>query len=167
MKSTMLRAGVLVAILAMFAVAVVAPRINAQSAATPAADQTAVAPEFLAEGEAIVSAVCLSCHQPGGAGIEGEFPALAANPFVTLEDPTVVISTVLRGRGGMPTFAGSYSDEQIAAILTYIRTSWGNDASPVTPEQVAAVRAEVMTAPESTEPEAEPTIPADGIQITY
>jgi mono/diheme cytochrome c family protein len=166
MKSTSLRAGVLVTMLVMLAVAVVAPRINAQDA-TPVTQAT-VAPEIVTEGEQIVASVCLSCHQPGGAGIEGQFPALAGNPFVTLDDPTAVISTVLRGRGGMPTFANNYTDEQIAGILTYIRTSLGdNSASPVTPEEVAAVRAEVMAVQESNEPEPEPTLGPDGIQITY
>jgi mono/diheme cytochrome c family protein len=165
MKSTTLRAGVLVTLLVLLAVAVVAPRINAQDA-TPAT-QANVAPEFLAEGEQIVESVCLSCHQPGGAGIEGQFPALAGNPFVTLDDPTAVISTVLRGRGGMPTFASSYSDEQIAAILTYIRTSWGNNASPVTAEQVATVRANVMATSGTNEPEEAPATPAELPGITY
>lgn len=141
MKSTMLRAGVFITILSFVAIVLVAPRINAQG--TPSAESpAAVDPAVLEQGKAIVTAVCLACHQPGGAGIEGVYPALAGNPFVTLEDPSVVISTVLNGRGGMPRFASSYTDDQLAAILTYVRTSLGdNHAGAVTPEQVAEVRA--------------------------
>lgn len=111
---------------------------NAQEAtpsASPASDQ-------LAMGEQIFGNVCIACHQPGGKGVEGIFPNLAGNPLVTLEDPTYVITTVLNGRGGMPRFAGTYDDEQIAAIVTYIRSSWGNTGAPVTAEQVAKVRAD-------------------------
>ena len=77
---------------------------------------------------------------------------MAGNPLVTIEDPTVVIQTLLTGRGGMPTFAGIYDDEQRAGVITYIRGSFGNTASPVTPEQVASARASLFGggAPEAT-----------------
>lgn len=168
MKSTILRGGVFVTILALIAIVLVAPRINAQS--TPVASTpVAVEPGILEEGEMIVSSVCLACHQPGGEGIAGIYPALAGSAFVTLEDPTVVISTVLNGRGGMPRFAGNFTDEQVAAILTYVRQSFGNNASPVTPEQVAEVRASTSIVPESTATEepAETVEPSDEPEITY
>ncbi|MGC4193164.1 MAG: cytochrome c [Thermomicrobiales bacterium] len=96
----------------------------------------------LAMGEQIFTGVCIACHQPGGAGVQGIYPNLAGNPLITIDDPTYVITTVLNGRGGMPRFAGTYDDEQIAAIVTYIRGSWGNTGAPVTAEQVAKVRAD-------------------------
>ncbi|MGN6030988.1 MAG: c-type cytochrome [Thermomicrobiales bacterium] len=104
-------------------------------AATPATDQ-------LAMGEKIFGNVCIACHQPGGAGVPGIFPNLAGNPLVTLDDPTYVITTVLNGRGGMPRFAGTYDDEQVAAIVSYIRGAWGNTGAPVTADEVAKVRAD-------------------------
>ena len=58
------------------------------------------------------------------------------------EDPTAAILTVLNGRGGMPRWADELSDAEIAAILSYIRTSFGNDASEVTPAEVARLREE-------------------------
>jgi mono/diheme cytochrome c family protein len=82
---------------------------------------------------------CSACHQPTGKGIAGAFPALAGDPFVQ-GDPAKVLTTVLNGRGGMPTFKAELSNEQIAAILTYVRSAWGNHGGPVTPAMVAAAR---------------------------
>jgi cytochrome c6 len=100
-----------------------------------------VANALVAEGQDIFNNVCIACHQPDGKGIEGIYLPLAGNPLVTLEDPTYLITVILNGRGGMPRFDTTYSDEQIAAIATYVRQEWENDAPPVTAEQVAAVRA--------------------------
>lgn len=91
-------------------------------------------------GQEIFDTTCAACHQPDGEGIEDIYPALAESPFVTAEDPGAVINVVLTGRGGMPRFGGAYSDEEIAAIVSYIRTNLGNDASEVTPEDVQEER---------------------------
>jgi hypothetical protein len=69
-----------------------------------------------------------------------------------LEDPTYLITVILNGRGGMPRFDTTYSDEQVAAIASYVRQEWENDAEPVTAEQVAAVRASFV-APSVVTPE--------------
>jgi len=82
---------------------------------------------------------CAACHQEDGKGIEGAFPALAGDTFV-LGDPALPIGVVLHGRAGMPTFKDELTDNQIAAALTHVRTSWGNAASPVTPDMVARLR---------------------------
>lgn len=121
------------------------PLISRAQDATPAggaSDQ-----KLLQEGEMIYTNVCIACHQPDGNGIEGIYPALNGNALVTLEDPTVFISTVLTGRGGMPAFSGPYDDEEIAAITSFVRQNWENDASAVSPEQVAEVRASIVEAP--------------------
>jgi mono/diheme cytochrome c family protein len=101
---------------------------------------------------------CVTCHQTTGLGIPGTFPPLDGSEFV--DGPADrMISIVLYGLQGtvhvkgqafnaaaMPAFgqvAGSgfnFSDEKIAAVLTYVRQAWSNKASPITPEQVAAVR---------------------------
>jgi mono/diheme cytochrome c family protein len=82
---------------------------------------------------------CAACHQEDGKGIPGAFPALAGDAFV-LGPASKPITVVLNGRAGMPTFKGDLTDEQIAAALTYVRTSWGNAAGAVTPAQVRALR---------------------------
>jgi len=91
------------------------------------------------DGKVLFAKNCSACHQRGGTGIEGAFPALKGNPFVQSE-ATPVITTVLKGRAGMPTFASSLADEKIAAILSYVRQAWGNQAGAITPDDVAAVR---------------------------
>ncbi len=104
--------------------------------------------DLLAVGEDIYANVCAACHQPQGEGIDGIYPALAGNPLVTLEDPQPVTQVVLAGRGGMPRFADAYTDEQIAGIVSYIRTAWGNAASEVDPATVAEIRASTEDVPE-------------------
>src|SRR3954470_196589 len=82
---------------------------------------------------------CSACHQPTGKGVKGAFPALAGSAFVQ-GDPKLVMITVLNGRGGMPSFKDDLSDADLAAILTYVRSSWGNKASAIKPGDVAAAR---------------------------
>jgi mono/diheme cytochrome c family protein len=82
---------------------------------------------------------CSACHQPKGEGVAGAFPALAGNKFVQ-GDPKGPAYVVTHGRGGMPNFSGDLDDVQISAILSYVRTSWGNAATPLSPDTVAAVR---------------------------
>jgi mono/diheme cytochrome c family protein len=85
---------------------------------------------------------CAACHGPEGKGVPGAFPALAGDPFVT-GDPDAVVSVVLKGRAGMPSFKDDLKDPDIADILTYVRGAWGNKAGAVTPPQVAAQRAKL------------------------
>ena len=72
-------------------------------------------------------------------GLGGAYPQLAGNDFV-MGDPDPVIDLVLRGRGGMPPFGGQLNDQQIAAVISYIRNTWDNEAPVVQPEEVSAVR---------------------------
>lgn len=90
-------------------------------------------------GEAGFAAACAACHQPDGKGIPGAFPPLAASAFVQ-GPPEIVVGTVLDGRGGMPAFREDLHDDQIAAILTYVRSAWGNSASAVPQSLVASTR---------------------------
>lgn len=82
---------------------------------------------------------CSACHLPKGAGILGIFPALAGDAFVK-GDAQELVRTILAGRNGMPSFRNVLSDEELAAIVSHIRTSWGNGAAPVTPAFVDEVR---------------------------
>jgi mono/diheme cytochrome c family protein len=90
-------------------------------------------------GQELFKQNCSACHQITGKGIPGAFPSLAGDPFV-VGPPELVAATVVHGRGGMPTFGTDLTDVQIATILTYVRSAWGNQASPITPEMVAKVR---------------------------
>lgn len=97
----------------------------------------AVDAAVMAKGEAAYTAHCAACHQPTGRGIPGVFPPLAAGPNMANHEYTINIT--LRGKGAMPGFA-HLTDEEVAAVLTFTKNSWGNNFGAVTPEQVAALR---------------------------
>jgi mono/diheme cytochrome c family protein len=94
---------------------------------------------------------CAACHRPDGRGYEGVFPSLAGNPVVQADNPLSLISIVLLGsttsrtsmtpaQFAMPAFAWRLSDQDAADIITFIRSSWGNDAKPIESPRVAALR---------------------------
>jgi len=99
-------------------------------------------------GQKVFSANCSSCHGAAGAGVQGAFPPLAGNPFVT-GDKTKVVGVVVNGlhgqitvkgsnyNGQMPAWKGNLSNNDIANVITYIRSAWGNKAPPVTVSDVA------------------------------
>ncbi len=89
-------------------------------------------------GAQVYGANCAACHGVEGQGVPGAFPALAGNAFLNADAP-FVIHVPMYGRAGMPAFGG-LSDEEMAAVVSYMRTSWGNDAGAVTVEQVEEVR---------------------------
>src|SRR6266571_9270956 len=91
------------------------------------------------DGKSLFAKNCAACHQATGAGVPGAFPALKGNRFVQ-GDAGAVITTVLMGRGGMPTFAESIDDAQLAQVISYIRQAWGNQAPAVSAQEVQAVR---------------------------
>lgn len=112
-----------------------------------------VRPElFVDDGAEIYMTRCMSCHQMNGRGVSGVFPPLAGTEWVT-GDKGVLIRVVLNGltgeidvegekySGAMPPWQSFLDDEQMAAVLTYIRSSWGNEASEVTAAEVGKVRA--------------------------
>ena len=128
--------------------AIVAPGMGEAQVATPAIDQAAA--DLVASGEDLYNTTCIACHRPGGEGATdvtvGGIPALAGNPFVTLEDPAPVVQTILNGRAGMPNFR-SLPDEDIAAVASYIRQAWQNEAGPVDPALVGEIRAQYVVTP--------------------
>ena len=136
------------AVVALLVAVATWPVLGLAQDATPAASPV-TEDAMLARGDQIFHTVCMACHQPDGKGIEGVYLPLAGNPAVTLDDPTYMISVLLTGRGGMPRFNSDYSDADLAAIATYVRQSFGNDAPAVTEEQVAAVRASIYASPAS------------------
>jgi ubiquinol-cytochrome c reductase cytochrome b subunit len=102
------------------------------------------------KGAQIFATNCQGCHGVAGGGTPGAFPPLAGNPYVT-GDPKQVMHTVLYGltgpvsvkgatyNGQMPPWKGQLSNADVADVISYIRTSWGNSASKVTESDVAAV----------------------------
>jgi mono/diheme cytochrome c family protein len=79
---------------------------------------------------------CAECHQVDGMGWSSLYPRLAGNPIVTLHDAEPLIVTVTYGQGSMPAFGNRIPPENIAAILSYIRNAWGNEAAPISPRQI-------------------------------
>jgi mono/diheme cytochrome c family protein len=93
----------------------------------------------LAAGETLYRQKCAACHQPTGKGVKGAFPALAGDALV-LGEPAPLVRMVLAGRGGMPTFKQSMNDQQIADVLSFVRSAFGNSAAKLAPEIVATTR---------------------------
>lgn len=96
----------------------------------------------MARGAKVYEQHCAACHGDQGQGEPGAFPALAANRAVTLADPTNLVRVVLQGGylpatagnprpHGMPPFQQVLSDEDIAAVTTFVRNQWGNQAPGV------------------------------------
>jgi len=104
------------------------------------------------DGEQIYNTRCMSCHQMGGRGVPGTFPPLTGTDWVN-GDKGRLIRLLLHGisgrmevkgqtySGAMPPWGGALEDEGVAAVLTYIRSNFGNDTTAVTAEEVARVRA--------------------------
>jgi mono/diheme cytochrome c family protein len=132
----------------------------AQSSPQPApakAQPARISLQVATLGSAVYERQCLQCHGEQGAGVKtasGEvaYPALAGNRAVLLKDPTNLVQLVLYGGYGpateghprpfgMPPAVLELQDRDIAAVLTHLRTRWGNQASEVTPLQVNRIRA--------------------------
>jgi putative membrane-bound dehydrogenase-like protein len=95
-----------------------------------------------AAGRTQFLASCAGCHQANGAGQAGLARSLVQSPWV-LGVPVRLIRIVQHGKEGqmlMPPVGGTLTSEQLAAVLTYIRRSWGNDADPIEPALVDEVR---------------------------
>jgi mono/diheme cytochrome c family protein len=100
---------------------------------------------------------CNACHRSSGAGADRTFPSLAGNSVVNAKDPTSLIRIVLAGSAmpstdwapsalAMPGFGWRLSDANVADLLSFVRSSWGNKAEAVSPADVAKVRDEVKKA---------------------
>jgi mono/diheme cytochrome c family protein len=127
------------------------------SSATPAAGATVAAgKEQLSDGKQVFSTTCAACHQATGEGVPGVYPPLAGSEWVNGEDAKV-IRILLHGVTGpievvgetfnsmMPPWGGTLKDADIAAVLTYVRSQWGNKGAPITAAKVASIRAATST----------------------
>jgi len=99
--------------------------------------------DWLKQGKQVFEDNCAQCHRANGAGLPGTFPALDRDLFVS-GDPAPVLATVLNGRKGkfgqMPAWKDHLDDVQVAAVVTYIRQAWSNQASGVSPATAAKSR---------------------------
>jgi nitrite reductase (NO-forming) len=105
--------------------------------------------ERIARGERVYNNVCAACHQPSGLGIEGAFPPLAGSDFLNA-DPVRAMRAVSTGLSGPITVNGkkfasqmpalNLPDEDVASVLTFVYSKWGNAGHEVKPEQVAKAR---------------------------
>jgi mono/diheme cytochrome c family protein len=100
---------------------------------------------------------CAACHMENGSGEPGIFPPLKGSAIVQQPDPATAIHLVLTGsraaatdanpnRFAMPPFGGKLSDDDVAALLTYVRSAWGNRGSAVSASDVHGVRKQVVAA---------------------
>ncbi len=133
-----------------------------EQAESPATSDTAVhgaetavatADELMAKGKSVYDANCSACHQPDGTGLTGAFPPLAGSDWLK-GDRKKVLGAAMFGLSGpitvngveyngvMPSL-GHLRDEELAAALTYVFGSWGNDGAAVSVEEVAALRVEL------------------------
>jgi mono/diheme cytochrome c family protein len=124
------------------------------SAGTPAPAAVPASDPRMQVGQAIFVDTCSACHTRNGSGIEHMFPRLADNAIIKQSDPTTLVRIVLTGVRGagtdafptspaMPSFGYRLDDNQVAAVVTYIRNSWGNNASAVDAGMVKTLRSHV------------------------
>ena len=107
-------------------------------------------PEQIKSGKELYGRTCFACHQPEGQGVPNAFPPLAKSDFLNA-NPDRAISAVLHGLSGEVVVNGkkfnnvmtsqNLTDDEVADVLTYVYSSWGNNKTVVTPAKVKAVRA--------------------------
>jgi mono/diheme cytochrome c family protein len=110
---------------------------------------------LLAVGAQQYKLLCSPCHQESGLGAPGLAPPLAGSEWVIAGGPNRLIRIAHAGLSGpitvkgqvwnaaMPPMGPALDDKQMAGVISYIRSAWGNNASKVTPEQVQKVRADM------------------------
>ena len=142
---------IVVALAFLAAVAGCAGSSNSASTAASASAAALKNPASASDGATVYLTDCSSCHQTNGQGVSGAFPPLAGNAVVT-GNPLAVIAIVKNGLEGrvtvngaaysgiMPSWKGQISDDQIAAVISYIRSSWTNHAGGVSVAQVESIK---------------------------
>jgi len=125
---------------------VAAALVTATMAQEPAAESPTLSPgqKFAEQGGAAIYAnVCAACHQPDAKGAvgAGRYPALAANAKLASAD--YVLRLILDGPRGMPPLGGMMSDEQVADVVNYVRSHFGNNYR----DRVSAAAVQAARAP--------------------
>ena len=107
--------------------------------------------DFSKAGAVLYANNCMACHRSDGKGYSEVFPGLASNPVLNSNDATSLISIVLSGATlpgtnaavtsfTMPAFGWRMKDQEVAEVLSFIRSSWGNQGEPISAADVAKVR---------------------------
>ena len=112
------------------------------AAEAESATKTWTMDDLMARGEAVYNTNCAACHQPNGQGIPGVFPGIAGSAIAT-GDVAGHTNLVMNGKTGtaMQAFGAQLSDVDLAAVITYQRNAFGNDAGDlVQPSDIAAAR---------------------------
>lgn len=110
-------------------------------------DQNIASASLELDGKALYTSKCQSCHQENGEGLKGAFPPLKGSEIVLDDDPTTMVDIIINGYnarenyGIMPAIGqiNNLSPEEITAIMNHEKTSWGNNAKKVTPEQTKKI----------------------------
>lgn len=100
-------------------------------------------------GEGVYKAYCITCHQSNGTGVPGMYPPLTPNAYIENKDS--IIQVVLNGLQGEIEVDGEVfnnfmaphshlSDQELAGVISYVRSSFGNSFDPVTAEEIASAR---------------------------
>lgn len=100
-----------------------------------------------ANGQTLYAANCQSCHQPSGEGLKGAFPPLKGSPIVIGTDLELYVDIIMNGYDARPEYGAmaavgtnmSFTENDVAAIINYERTSWGNTGKKVTPEEIKKI----------------------------
>jgi mono/diheme cytochrome c family protein len=111
--------------------------------------------QVFSEGRRVYESKCAVCHGVEGKGMPPHYPPLANNQSIEMESAVNPIRMVLNGGYppgtkknpmpyGMPPFAHELSDVEVAAVVTYIRTAWGNHGTPISPKEANALRSVTM-----------------------
>lgn len=135
MNKVQILSGVVGGLALVGALAVTATAQTAGDAAAASAEVTAVT------GEDTYQHLCAACHMPDALGATGAgtYPSLASNP--RLMAGAYPLYVVMKGKNGMPPVGDMLTDAQVADVVNYVRTHFGNNyPTPVTPEQVVAMR---------------------------
>ncbi len=127
---------------------------DGQSRAASQTAQALKAGDVERPGAGIFESYCARCHQQDGNGVAQKYPRLAGNPAVLAAQTTSLVRLLVEGGASpntedgppprkMPAFAGKLTDAEMAAVLTFIRSTWGNAAPPVTTREVGAIRSAI------------------------
>ncbi len=105
----------------------------------------------LPDGAELFNTHCVACHQTNGEGLPGAFPPLKGSPVVQGDDLKVYITIIMKGYNGRPGFGempavgtnAAFTPEMVTALMNHERTSWGNNAKPVTLDEVKKIMEEI------------------------
>ena len=101
----------------------------------------------LPDGKLLYTNNCMSCHQANGEGLKGAFPSLKGSPIVLGNDLELFVNLIMLGYDARPEYAvmnavgldNNLTPEEVTAIINHEKTSWGNNAKTVTPEEVKKI----------------------------